>query len=392
METRARYALIGLFALGVIIAGFGFVYWLQGAGGIRQRATYQIRFESPVSGLLVGSNVLFNGIRVGEVTSLDLDPKQPKQVMATIAVDPFTPVKRDTTVGIDFQGLTGAPVVALSGGSAEASVLTASDGKTPLLLAAPNVGETLTQSARDTLSNLDKILSDNSAPLHDAISNISTFSQALARNSDKVDGILAGLERMTGGTAGKPPVPVYSLTGVRDLPPCTQTIDKQLVVPDPSALMSLSNNKIPVKGALSDPHAFDNGELADAIPAIVQAKVIESLENTKCFRSVTRPIDALESDLQLVLDIRTFAILAGPDLKADVDISANLVSSDGKVLGSRVIHEMAGLTAPDASDAVAALDGAFGKALRVLIPWATGLARSAHANAEPLPSSKAGER
>lgn len=381
METRARYALIGLFALGVIFAGFAFVYWLQGAGGIRQRATYQIRFESPVSGLLVGSNVLFNGIRVGEVTSLDLNPEQPKQVMAIIAVDPSTPVKSDTTVGIDFQGLTGAPVVALSGGSTKASALTASDGKPPLLLAAPNVGETLTQSARDTLSNLDKILSDNAAPLHDAIDNISTFSQALARNSDKVDGILAGLERMTGGTAGKPPVTVYNLTAASDVPTCPQVIDKQLVVPDPGALMSLSNNKVPVKGASPDPHAFDNGELADTVPAIVQAKVIESLENTKCFRSVTRPIDTLETDLQLVLDIRTFAILA-PELKADVDVSAKLVSSDGKVLGSRLIHETAELKTPDAANAVAALDKAFGKMQKVLVPWTTSLATSAREDVE----------
>jgi phospholipid/cholesterol/gamma-HCH transport system substrate-binding protein len=60
METRARYALIGLFMLAVIVASFGFVYWLENKGGFGERDTYRVRFDSSVSGLLIGSAVLFN--------------------------------------------------------------------------------------------------------------------------------------------------------------------------------------------------------------------------------------------------------------------------------------------------------------------------------------------
>lgn len=383
METRARYALIGLFALGMIIAAFSFVYWLQGTGRIGQRTTYQIRFESPVSGLLVGSNVLFNGIRVGEVASLQLMPEQPQLVVATIAVDPSTPVRSDTTVSIDFQGLTGAPVIVLTGGSSAAPALEPSNGQPPLLVASANAGQTLTQSARDTLVRFDKILSDNAAPLHDAIVNISTFAQVLGRNSERIDTILAGLERMTGGTGGRARLPIYSLTAVNNRP-CAQVIDEQLVVDEPSSLMALGTDKIPVRGTPADQGAFDDGRMADTIPAIVQAKVIESLENSKCFRSVTHAIDGLQADLQLVLDIRSFAIVSEPDLMADIDVSAKLVSNDGKVLGSQLIHEAASLKTPDAANAAAALDDAFGKMVKVLVPWITGVATE-HAEAEPPP-------
>ncbi len=97
-------------------------------GGFRDRATYQIRFDSPVSGLLVGSAVLFNGIRVGEVTELSLSADNPKEVLATVAIDPTTPVRADTEVGMDFQGLTGAPVILLTGGSATAPAVSPQDG------------------------------------------------------------------------------------------------------------------------------------------------------------------------------------------------------------------------------------------------------------------------
>ena len=118
METRARYAVIGAFVLACIFAAFGFVYWLQNSSGLGQ-TVYRIQFDQPVSGLTTGSSVLFNGIRVGAILSLKLDPQDPKRVMTTIAVDPATPIRADTLVDISFQGLTGAPAISLRGGTRE---------------------------------------------------------------------------------------------------------------------------------------------------------------------------------------------------------------------------------------------------------------------------------
>src|SRR5262245_46642902 len=155
METRARYLVIGLFTLGVVAAGFLFVYWLHSGGGLRRQAIYQIRFESPVSGLLKGSAVHFNGIRVGEVTDLRLNAEDPKQVTVMAAIDLATPVRADTHVEIEFQGLTGATVISLRGGSATAPPLS---GQPPLLVADHAATQSLTQAAREALRRLDAIL------------------------------------------------------------------------------------------------------------------------------------------------------------------------------------------------------------------------------------------
>src|SRR3974390_3401144 len=117
METRAPYALIGLFVLAAIGAVFGFVYWLHNTGGLGERAVYRVRFENTLSGLLTGAAVLFNGIRVAEVTDLGLNPENPREVMATIAVAAATPLRSDTRAGLEFQGLTGVPVISLQGGA-----------------------------------------------------------------------------------------------------------------------------------------------------------------------------------------------------------------------------------------------------------------------------------
>ena len=91
MEIRARYTLIGLFTLFAFGAAFAFVYWLNHAGGLTQQSLYRARFENTVSGLLKGSAVLFNGIRVGEIVDLQLSPENPKQVTAIMSVDQKPP-------------------------------------------------------------------------------------------------------------------------------------------------------------------------------------------------------------------------------------------------------------------------------------------------------------
>jgi len=156
METRAPYALIGLFVMTVIAAAFGFVYWLHNGGGLTERTVYRVHFENTVSGLLKGASVLFNGIRVGEVTNLQLDTNNPQVIMATIAVDAGTPVRADTKVGLDFQGLTGVPVVTLQGGSAPLNTAARASGEPLLLTADPLAGQSMTNAARDTLRHRDR--------------------------------------------------------------------------------------------------------------------------------------------------------------------------------------------------------------------------------------------
>src|SRR5665213_2817226 len=107
METRANYVLIGFFTLAVVAAAFAFVYWFRHTGGTGERAVYRVIFSGPVSGLRTGSPVNFNGIRVGEVSDLNLDTVDPKKVDVTISVDPSTPIRSDTAISLEFQGLTG---------------------------------------------------------------------------------------------------------------------------------------------------------------------------------------------------------------------------------------------------------------------------------------------
>ena len=369
METRAPYALAGLFALAVIVAVFGFVYWLHNTGGLGERTVYRIRFENSVSGLLVGASVLFNGIRVGEVTELRLEPDDPLKVTATVAVAAGTPVRADTRVDLDFQGLTGVPVVALQGGTV---AFPATAGEPKLLIADPKAGQSMTQAARQALLRLDALLSDNTAPLHDTITNLQTFAAALARNSDRLDNIVAGLERMVGGGPAQEPKTLYDLAAVHDFPTAKKPPHGQLVVPDPTAVLALDTQRILIGPPFAEIPAFANAQWSDNVPKLLYAKIIQSFENSNYLTAVARPMEGLTADNQLLIDIRSVQISTAPDAAAEVEFSAKILGAKGRILATRVFHARVPADASNPAKAVAALNSAFAQAATELVIWTAG--------------------
>jgi len=191
MERKAHYALIGLFTFAVVAGAFGFIFWLHHSSGKKQAVAYRVIFDSSVSGLQVGGNVLFNGIRVGEVTSLRLDADKPNQVVAMLAVNKSTPIRSDTRVGLEFAGLTGVAAVSLKGVSANTPLIEREEGEPPTLKADPSASQDMMQAARDVLNKAEEVIAANQEALHQAIADIATFSASLARNSDSVDSIVS---------------------------------------------------------------------------------------------------------------------------------------------------------------------------------------------------------
>jgi phospholipid/cholesterol/gamma-HCH transport system substrate-binding protein len=186
METRANYALIGLFTLAVIFGAFSFAYYYISAGHQNARKTYIIHFDGSVSGLSNGAAVLFDGLKVGEVSQLSLMREDPGRVYARIAVDASTPVKTDTRASLEFGGLTGVAWVALEGGSATAEPL-AENG---VLEATPSGMQGLIKKATalsakvdDFINKANKMLDENGPSIKVSTANLQTFTTTMAESA-----------------------------------------------------------------------------------------------------------------------------------------------------------------------------------------------------------------
>ena len=196
METRANYVLIGAFTLAVIAAAFGFVLWFQSLHTTKARSPIRIVFEGPASGLRNGGSVNFNGIRIGEVISVKLD--NPRRVVALAMVENKAPIRKDTLVGLEFQGLTGVAAISLKGGEEAAPAVPLDEDGIPVLTADPNALQDVTEAIRATLQNVNRIVADNQESVKNSLRNLETFTGALARNSEKIDGIMVKVDAVMG--------------------------------------------------------------------------------------------------------------------------------------------------------------------------------------------------
>ena len=361
METRAPFVVVGVFVLAAILAVFGFVYWLHNSAGTGPRATYHVQFDGSVPGLLVGAGVLFNGIRVGEVTALGLASDNPRRVNATISVASATPVRSDTKVGLEFQGLTGVPVIALEGGT-----LLANTGAVPTLIAESGAGQSMTQAARDALRKVDSVLTENSEPLKKTIANLQTFTDGLARNTGKLDSIIVGLEKLTGG--GTPAQKItYDLRAPQNLGPAGKTLTGQLAIPEPTAVAMLETQRMLFSPARDYP-GFADVLWADSIPKLLQARLIESFENYDIAHAPLRTADIGQTDYQLLIDVRRFRVAVdGP--AAEIGLSARIVDKNGKVIASRLFEVSQKFDKLEPPAAAAAFSDAFGRMAKEMIAW-----------------------
>jgi phospholipid/cholesterol/gamma-HCH transport system substrate-binding protein len=196
METRANFVLIGSFTLAVIAAAFGFVLWFQSLHTTKARSPLRIVFEGPATGLRNGGSVNFNGIRVGEVMSVKLD--NPRRVVALAMVENNAPIRRDTLVGLEFQGLTGVAAISLKGGEEAAPPVPLDEDGVPTLTADPNALQDVTEAIRGTLQNINRVVADNQESVKNSLKNLETFTNSLARNSQKIDDVMAKVDGVMG--------------------------------------------------------------------------------------------------------------------------------------------------------------------------------------------------
>ncbi|WP_274628836.1 MlaD family protein [Arvimicrobium flavum] len=207
METKANYVAVGIFTLLAAVAAFAFVYWTAGVGERGETAALRVLIPGSASGLGRGSAVLFNGIKVGDVQRVYIDPKNPNAAIADTLIDRNTPLTRSTQADIGLAGLTGQANVELKGGNAqEMRLLDEAEeaGVTAEISANPSAVTNLLQTAQTIFTRADNVLNglegfvkEARGPLTDTVKNAEKFSQALANNSDGVDRFLDSVSTLS---------------------------------------------------------------------------------------------------------------------------------------------------------------------------------------------------
>lgn len=184
---------------------------------------------------------------------------------------------------------------------------------------------------------------------------------------------------MLAGCVSSPPKALYDLSASTAVPaaagtpaarPAAKASRVQLLVPEPRALAALNTNSIAAKSSPSAISYYQNVLWADQLPRVVQARVVESLENSGRVHAVGVPGQGLLINYQVLIDIRAFQLDAYHGRRGVVEFSVQILDdANGRVVASQVFRGESRASSETADAAVAAMDAALGQVLAQMVPW-----------------------
>jgi len=192
METKANYLMIGGFVLGVLALAFVFVFWMTNLAGGGKR--YFIVFDGSVAGLTTGSSVGFNGIKVGEVQSMQLDPADARKVQVLISLHGDTPVRENSHASMQSLGLTGGTGIQITAGTPDSPFLVATaENPIPVIAADRGGGQGLFDAAPAVMNNanalllrLNDLVAENQDSIHKTLTNVESVTTMLDQRKDDI--------------------------------------------------------------------------------------------------------------------------------------------------------------------------------------------------------------
>lgn len=303
METRANLTIVGIFVLAVIVACFGAVSWLLGGTRSTNRTEVKIAFPGSITGLAPGASVLFNGIRIGEVTRFAYLPDDPTGVQVIASVDNRAPIKIDSRVTLGYSGLTGSATVQISGGTRSAEslfgprsnrVMNAEGGAVQDLMEG---AKQVLGKADAALNSVNQLVRDNSESVGRTVKNVETFSDALAKNSGNLEAFMTSVGRaadvltQVSGKAEALIVDVNTLVKSADPAKVSAAVDNVAKITDDIARSSSEIDGIvrQVKTAAGDLAKLANsaelavGDARKIIGAVDPAKVKTTVDSVAAF-------------------------------------------------------------------------------------------------------------
>lgn len=207
METRANYVMIGSVVVAVFAISMLFALWLARVSFTREFAVYDVVFSGPARGIGTGTEVRFNGIRVGEVRDLFMDPGQETSVVARIRIGATWPVRDKSQVRLEPIGLTGLNLIQISSTDEGGQLLERRIGDPPPRIEARGAAldeilessTTITENATEALAGARAMLTqDNAARFERILRDLETVSRGLAAERGAINATARAADELRG--------------------------------------------------------------------------------------------------------------------------------------------------------------------------------------------------
>ncbi|HTH98172.1 MAG TPA: MlaD family protein [Stellaceae bacterium] len=199
METRAHYVAVGTFVLALLTVVFIAGLWLAGLQFREGSQFYRMYVTGSVTGLNKNAAVRLNGIGIGKVQDIDLDPVNPNRVVLTLAIREGTVLHQDSVGSVSSSGITGQAYVLITGGTQDSPVLSQTPGAGyPVIPSRPSVLQQVENRAPEMIDKLASLANrlnslltpDNEASLSHTIKNLEAVTDEVAAHRKEIGTML----------------------------------------------------------------------------------------------------------------------------------------------------------------------------------------------------------
>lgn len=203
METRASYTLIGAFVLVFVAALFVFVFWLARSDIEHDTTRYVSYFEQSVSGLSVGAAVRYRGLKIGSVTNMYVDPRNPARVAVELDIDSVSPIRRGDVASLEVQGITGTAFIEIQGAGPDDPILAAAPGQdVPVIPSGPSEIAKLISGAPELIDDADLLVQrvselfkeDNRVLIDKMLVDLSDLTASFASRREHIERVIDTLD------------------------------------------------------------------------------------------------------------------------------------------------------------------------------------------------------
>lgn len=282
MDTKVNFTIVGLFIVLLTAVLIILIFWLTTFKHPEKYNTYVVYVHEEVSGLSVQSPVRYNGVNVGYVSKITLNPKDPQQVILQLKIKQGTPITTSTIATLSAQGITGMDYIGLKALTAEAPPLKAKPGEDyavipsepSLLMKLSTALQEITTTIKDVSTSINQIFDEkNRTAISDSLQNISKITATLEKNAKNFDATMtATKEFMENGAKASKQLPEvmtqlegmltsvkqmatnFSAAGksatltMRDTQVAIQSVSQQLLPSAQELLTRLANTTINLQG------------------------------------------------------------------------------------------------------------------------------------------------
>lgn len=199
MDAKTNYTVVGIFVVILTTVMIAFGLWLTSTKRTQNYLYYVTYMREEVSGLSEQNAVRYNGVKVGYVDSISLNPKDPQQVEIVLAIEQGTPISTSTIAVLRSEGITGIDYIGLTSLTSDAPPLVLQKGqKYPVIPSEPSLLTKLSTSLPQLASSISKLTADvnrifdpqNQAAIQASLANVQKLTNTLVQNTQNINDTL----------------------------------------------------------------------------------------------------------------------------------------------------------------------------------------------------------